>query len=513
MSLNQIIYEAGDSINQNLNLKANSLRLKTNLDVPFINGMPYIGGAVNVGTANQLIQTDPTGVFVEWTSDIKVDNCEIDAQIILNGDSGTDGKIVIKSGGVPIWSTPTFTLPSIPVGTPYQILITNSLGTEAMWSSDILVDNCDITDQLKFNGSSGVDGQIVVKVAGVPVWSTPTFTLPSIPVGTPRQLLQTNSLGTSAEWTSNISISQSNFTGNMQMSGVSGVTGQALVKTSGISQAWGKVGSQYITPGTARNVLQTDSLGTSSEWTNALSLSSLNLTGNLSFNGSNGLTGQYVRKAGGAQIWSDIVPSDVSIGSANQVLVTNPTATAAEWSSDLGFNSVLFTGSTSNYQSSLGRYYSDTIDLSVYAAPTTGAFIASQGFDLTCQITIVGSLVTLTIPSFTLFNFINGVTSPGFVLLRLPADLLPAVIFTPSNNRQSSVPFVSYTTSSPNTGNGICSVYNSYFGLGSAASCIEFNLNDGTSSYDPSSYHGEGFTTSGGITMYVKYPISISWKI
>jgi len=330
MSLNQIIYEGiGDTIDNTLNLKANSIQVKGNINVPFINGVPYVGGSVNVGNPRDILQTNAAGTNPEWTSDIKIDDIEIDGQITLGSSTGTNGQVIIKSAGNPRWGSPSITLPSIPVGPADSVLITNGASTVA-WSKDIDINNCDINQQLSFNGSSGTNGQVIIKSGGLPVWSTPTFTLPSIPTGTPRQLLQTNAAGTSAEWTSNIRVIDEDITGNLSTNGYSGATGDTIVK-SGLGQSWGKISNTAINPGTANYILETNSSGTAAIWSNTITATDPKFSGNMTLNGNTGVSNQFIKKNGSSQNWSYILQSDISPGLANQALLTNSSGTASGW--------------------------------------------------------------------------------------------------------------------------------------------------------------------------------------
>jgi len=330
MSLNQIIYDGpSDTIDNTLNLKANSIQVKGNINVPFINGVPYVGGSVNVGNPRDLLQTNAAGTNPEWTSDIKVDDIEVDGQITLASSTGTNGQVIIKSAGNPVWGSPSITLPSIPAGPADSVLITNGASTVA-WSKDIEVNNCDINQQLSFNGNSGTNGQVIIKSGGLPVWSTPTFSLPSIPVGTPRQLLQTNAAGTSAEWTSNISVVNEDITGNLTSNGSSGSTGNVLLK-SGASQLWSKIGTTSINAGPANNILTTDSGGTNVVWSNTITAVDPKFSGTMTLNGNDGVANQYIKKSGTSQAWSYISASDISPGLANQCLLTNGSGTGSIW--------------------------------------------------------------------------------------------------------------------------------------------------------------------------------------
>lgn len=330
MSLNQIIYEGpGDTIDNTLNLKANSIQVKGNINVPFINGLPYTGGAVNVGNPRDLLQTNAAGTSPEWTNNIKINDVEVDGQITLASSTGTNGQVIIKSAGNPVWGSPSITLPSIPSGPADSVLITNGASTVA-WSKDIDVNNCDINQQLSFNGSTGTNGQVVIKSGGLPSWGTPSFTLPSIPVGTPRQLLQTNAGGTQAEWTSNIEVVNEDITGNLTTNGASGSTGNVLLK-AGATQVWSKIGTTSINAGPANNILTTDSGGTNVVWSNTITATDPKFSGNMTLNGGAGSTNQYIKKNGATQVWSFISASDIGPGLANQALLTNGAGTGSGW--------------------------------------------------------------------------------------------------------------------------------------------------------------------------------------
>lgn len=110
--------------------------------------------------------------------------------------------------------------------------------------------------------------------------------------------------------------------------------------TAGTAVLWGDVPH-----GTARQLLQTNAAGNSSEWTSSIDLpgtldctgaatfdstlvcsGTANLAGNLQFAGVSGTSGQYLKKTGAAtQSFSDITATDIKGGTLNQVLQSDGT--------------------------------------------------------------------------------------------------------------------------------------------------------------------------------------------
>ena len=329
MSLNQIIYHySGDTIDDTLNLKANTIEVKGNINVPFINGMPYIGGAVNVGQPFDLLQTNSAGTAPEWTNDIFINDIEINGDIYLNSLPGLTNQTIVKSVSGPVWGSPTISLSSIPPGTNNTVLITDNTGT-VDWSRDIDVDTINVDGQIEILNNPGTDGQVIIKAGGLPTWGTPSFTLPSIPVGTPRQILQTNAAGTQAQWTSDIKVDNADIVTNLSFNGSSGSSGNVPIKV-GSSQVWGKINPTSVAAGSADSVLFSDGVNVS--WTNDnLTLANPKVTGSLRLNGNGGFDGQFIKKFGSTQNWTYIDAPDLSHGLANQVVVTNGSGTASEW--------------------------------------------------------------------------------------------------------------------------------------------------------------------------------------
>lgn len=229
---------------------------------------------------------------------------------------------------------------------------------------------------------AGADGDYLQTIAGLVQWAPPTFAPSAIAPGTARQLLQTNTAATAAEWTSNVDVpgtldvtgattldSSLNIVGNLSLNGASGTSGQYLKKTGAATQAWSDLDPADITPGTAFQTLQTNSLGTAPVWVDSIfapgtisatgTLSSvnggltlsnvaaqinmagastqincggitttqtLNTVGDMRFNGVSGTSGQILKKTGAAtQAFSDLAATDIKGGTLNQVLQSNGT--------------------------------------------------------------------------------------------------------------------------------------------------------------------------------------------
>lgn len=596
MSLNQIIYKnPGDTIDDTLNLKANSIQVKGNINVPFINGLPYVGGSVNVGQPYDLLQTDSTGTSPEWTNNIKINDIIVDGDISLNGSTGLTNQAIIKSAGGPVWGNPTINLASIPSGPAESVLKTDVTNTVA-WSRDLDLDNINLDQQLSLGGNDGIDNQVIVKAGGLPTWGNPVFNLPSIPIGTANQILQTNSSATSAQWTSDIKPVNVDVSGNLTFLGSSGASGNVPIKV-GSSQAWGKITPASISSGSAGTLLYSD--GTSTLWTNDnLSLSNLNVTGNQKLNGLTGLDGQFIKKTGLTQNWAGLSPSDIGNGVSNQVLVTNPIGTASEWnyisensivpyfssanqvltvnstndgaewklvspsSINPGSNGQILatngsgqvqwtspvgpivvgtpyqllqtnsTGTATEWTSSirptavrlgpsidyeLRQYYFSgftNLPLRVMNVTSIATPTIVPLFNVPVNYTICGNVVTLVIPTFSISSpnasLVNGNQYYPYIELTDP-KLLPRAVISPSNSHQSSTTFLSYSYGASST--SVCSAYREYYSY--IISVIEFVRNP-TINYVPNSSHGSPYiyNSSNSDFLFKLYsPITIQYLV
>ena len=588
MSLNQIIYKnPGDTIDDTLNLKANSIQVKGNINVPFINGLPYVGGSVNVGQPYDLLQTDSTGTTPEWTNNIKINDIIVDGDISLNGSTGLTNQAIIKSVGGPVWGNPTINLASIPPGPAESVLKTDVTSTVA-WSRDLDLDNINLDQQISLGGNDGTDNQVIVKAGGLPTWGNPVFNLPSIPIGTANQILQTNSTATSAQWTSDIKPVNVDISGNLSFLGGSGVSGNVPIKI-GSSQVWGKITPASIASGSAGTLLYSN--GTNTLWTNdSIGLSNANLTGDLKLNGLSGLDGQFIKKTGSTQNWAGLSPSDIGNGSSNQVLVTNSigtasewnyisensivpyfssanqvltvnstndgaewklvspssinpgtngqvlatngsgqvqwvspvgpivvgspyqllqtnsTGTATEWTNAIRVSSVRL-GSSSSYD--LRQYYFSgftNLPLRVMDVTNINAPVIVPLINIPVNYTIIGNVATLVIPTFNIdspnVSLVNGNSYYPFVELT-DLILLPRAVVAPSNSHQSSITYLAYSYGSGST--TICSVYREYYSY--AMAVVEF-IKDPTSNYIPNGSHGTPFTYNSSLSTSLFKPFA-----
>lgn len=586
MSLNQITYLGpGDTINETLNLKANSIQVKGNINVPFINGMPYVGGAVNVGDPRDLLQTNAAGTSPEWTNDIKVNDIEVDNDIILDGSSGLVNQTIVKTPSGLEWSNPIIPLSSIPPGLNDSVLVTDSLGN-VTWTREVVVDDIEIDDQIKFLSNPGVDGQAIIKSGGFPTWGTPTITIPSIPHGTARQLLQTNAAGNQVEWTSDVQIN-----GNLSFTSGSGSNGNVPIKV-GANQIWGKVQTNGIAPGPIGTLLTTD--GVNTNWSNSfITINSPGFAGDMKLNNVSGVNGQYIKKVGSSQNWSNIVASDIAFGAANQALLTNNSATASGWGyitennikpltpnankvlksngagTDCIFDlvnpinispgtagqvlvtngsnvqwqnpvspivpgpaySILQTDSTgtteqwtdtihptnilfnTGFGTPLSNYYDSTYTNTALFLRSTVTGVSYNIGVIPLEYVVIGDIVNLVIPSFSVPNPIGLPTSVAYymnITLSLPLAT-PKAVVAPSNTKQTSIDY-HYTTYDGSMETGIAGIYRSYYG-GSAVLELAGQIQK---NYDPNGVagHGAGVVYVNGAPQYyvkLESPITITY--
>lgn len=233
MSLNQIINKGvSDAIDKTLSLKAYDMKIQNNLNVSLINGLPYTGGTVNVGQAYDLIQTNAAGTAPEWTENIRINDIDIRGSVSLDGSIPiSDSVILVDNLGNPSFGDlPANLLEPGPANT---VMTTNSSGTVSQWSSNVSVNG-----NLIFNGVNGTTGQFVKKSGGTQVWAN--IQTGDITPGTAGQVIATD-MGGNAIWTTPPSV---------------------------------------IAPGSAYEILETNSTATGIEWTNQYKGNSFLLTGN-----------------------------------------------------------------------------------------------------------------------------------------------------------------------------------------------------------------------------------------
>jgi hypothetical protein len=248
-------------------------------------------------------------------------------------------------------------LPTQPIapGAANSVLQTNSLGTAAVWNTNVTVPGILTTEGasiLKGNVVAEVDlavGNDFVVLAGDAAVAQGNL---EVSQGDLDVLLGDTNLQNVRAYGNCIVDGQCNLNTNAQVSGTLNLLGD--VQFNGTSPtvnqvplctgpgvvAWSAVPpSSSITPGTSRQILQTNAAGTASEWTSSIEVlgtlecdglatfdSDINLSvGTLKFAGASGTTGNFVKSTGSAQVWSNIAASDVKGGTTGQLLQSDGT--------------------------------------------------------------------------------------------------------------------------------------------------------------------------------------------
>lgn len=158
---------------------------------------------IPAGTENQILKTGSSGL-PEWSNIINPgsvyieDELNITGNIVINGNSGTTGQYIRKTGATTqAWSK--IQANDISSGTSNQVLTTNAAGNGTTWTSSLTV--------------TGVSATTV------------------------------------------------NVIGNLLLTSTSGTTGQYIRKTGSNTQAWSKIQVGDITPGAVNQVLVTTEAG------------------------------------------------------------------------------------------------------------------------------------------------------------------------------------------------------------------------------------------------------------
>lgn len=164
----------------------------------------------------------------------------------------------------------------------------------------------------------GATGTVLTSTGSTVAWIVPTTTPGSIIPGTNGQVLVTQ--GGVSQWTSN-----PNIIGNFGVTGASTFTGNGLFR-------------QDLAVTNDLNVLNGDLavINGGFEVTTGLSkVQTLDIAGNLLFNTSAGVTGQYVQQSGSGPIWANLAASDIKGGTLNQLLQSD--GTNAVYNTDITF--------------------------------------------------------------------------------------------------------------------------------------------------------------------------------
>jgi hypothetical protein len=275
-----------------------------NVDTITINSLPYpqSGGFLPAPVSDKILRTN--GLTVAW-GDVNPNN-------MVSGSVSDVLKTVAP--GTVAWDT--LKPADIAPGTSLQVMHTKLDGSAAEWTSNLDLpanfsvtgtsilssnvscgQNLNINGDLQFNLSSGTNGQYLKKTgATTQAWQTLSVSPTVITPGTANQLLVTNIIGTAAIWSSNPIVPGSlNLLGDLQLNSVSGISGQFLKKTGVATQAFATLTAADIPPGTNNQALFT--------------------------------------RSGVAQ-FSNVIPSDITTGSANQFLVKDITGAATIFTSN-----------------------------------------------------------------------------------------------------------------------------------------------------------------------------------
>lgn len=357
---------------------------------------------INPGPPGQFLRTNALGTGTEW-SNVETSNIQpgIAGQVLTTGQFNTVQ-----------WRS--ITLDDIPEGAPKQFLKTKADDSGIEWQ-DFTPDSI----------PPGLPGQVVTTSpdGSSVMWADPSGITP----GSPNQLLSTNSSGGTA-WTTtifptNVTVSTDlNIAGNLRINGSAGTVGQFMKKTGSAVQAWVNIGTSDLPYGTNNQVLTTNSAGTGATWSSSLTITGVstttaNIIGNLQLGSVSGSAGQYIRKASGStQAWSALQASDITSGTANQILVTNPAGNGTTWSSAITVNSVQFPGGFV-----LDTYRNETFNVDwVYNSISVGTIERAY--------VKVGRMVTLTLQGIQ----INSGAAAHFTMSPIAAQYRPIrTVFQP----------------------------------------------------------------------------------
>lgn len=407
-------------------------------------------------------------------------NYEIYADNISTNTGQIENLSVSLINGLPPPSAPPI---SAPVG---SILTVVSPGV-ANFSSDI-----DVLGNIDLAGNSGIVGQYIKKT-GTSSQNWSTIDDGDISPGLANQVMTTNSTGTQSKWSSDVSVD-----GNLIFNGIYGSPGQFVIKSSG-SQLWHTLSINDIPAGSNNQVLTTFS--GSPGW-NLLTQS------NFAPNTNNSV---FYTNAGGIVQVDKLPVQNILHGTSNQVLETNSAGSFPTWTSQLKMDSIIFTGSVANFQSVFDRYYTDIVQLPLYAVSIGGSPSIYQNININGYFSVIGKRIELTIFPFTLASLFGGATAPCYLSMLIAPSYLRAANLQGSGGsryRQStcmcSISQNQTTQSEP----AFANIYYDYYGSG--VSYLELTKGN-ASNFDPNAYHGEPFVTAGLEFMELKAPFTISY--
>lgn len=355
------------------------------------------------------------------------------------------------------------------------------------------------------------------------------YTGGTINVGQPYDLIQTNAAGTAPEWTENIRINNIDIGGAISLDGSIPISDSIILVDNLGNPSFNKLPQNLIQPGPANTVMTTNSAGTISQWS-----SNVSVNGNLIFNGVNGTTGQYVKKSGGTQVWSNIAIGDITPGSNGQVAIvsgglatwgnippttinpgtpyqiveTNSAGNGVEWTSQYKGDSFLLTGTTT-LQSPFTRYYRTSASFPLYVVPLGGGSRNLQVETCDVEYTIIGTLCNMLIKPILITSPAGGVG--GYVAAEIQGNhLIPDILITPSNSVQSQTSCSTSQAFTTNSNPSYVNIYTQYYAFG--LPFIEFVLNN-AGTYDPNLNHGNTFVYGTLEFFHLKQPVTIQYYL
>lgn len=286
---------------------------------------------ITLGAPNSILSTNSTATAAVFTNDIipttinVTGNATLQGSLTLDGTTGIENQAIINHSGKPEWD---FVFPSyIPPGLANSIL--QSTGVQTVFSNNIAPDNVNVRQQLQFNANSGVDGQIVTKSGGVPVWGT--VSVPSItPTTLPFGIVQENSAGTAFLVSNDIQVNDAKVNGQLIASnGTSGVAFNVFNKDGNNNTQWSQLGpSSFAASNLPFATLQQNSTGSAIVYSNDINVNAATINNSLTVSNGQGSPNQFLSKNGGNQlIWrTPTLPSNP--GAPYTVLQTNPAGNA-----------------------------------------------------------------------------------------------------------------------------------------------------------------------------------------
>jgi len=318
-------------------------------------GTLRLNGNIPPGGPRTFLHTDTLGV-INWKT---FDRADIPA--------GANGDYLQTIGGLVEWAPPSFSPSVISPGLANQIFHTDTTGTVAEWTSNIIVPGT-----FRVNSSSTFDANIdcnsVVNVDGN-FFANADSNLVDVDIG-----------------------------GDLSFMSNSGTVGQVLTKTGATTQDWKDLTTDILTPGLANQILHTDQTGTVAEWTSDIEVpgdlkinGDTDIVSDLQFNGSSGTSGQYLVKTGATtQSWQNLSVSTNSITAGADYTVLTSAGGSALWITPSVVNQIKY-GTTFLAQ-----------NINAAAGPTALQFSTSTFID--SAISNVGVPVNITQPSATEFT-------------------------------------------------------------------------------------------------------------